>query len=79
MGNCFSSNNTITPNKLPESQEEKVVSSSRSTKKARLSKSSISISDFMGIKKSDSIDNFYKIDNVIGRGKFHMVHATNQV
>lgn len=24
----------------------------------------------MGIKKSDSIDNFYKIDNVIGRGAF---------
>ena len=30
----------------------------------------INVKDFMGIKKSDSIDNFYKIDNVIGRGKF---------
>jgi len=30
----------------------------------------INVKDFMGIKKSDSIDNFYKIDNVIGRGAF---------
>lgn len=30
----------------------------------------ISMSDFMGIKKSDSIDNFYEIDTVIGRGAF---------
>ena len=28
------------------------------------------MSDFMGIKKSDSIDNFYEIDQVIGRGAF---------
>lgn len=35
----------------------------------------INVKDFMGIKKSDSIDNFYKIDNVIGRGKpfFHFI------
>jgi hypothetical protein len=26
--------------------------------------------DFMGIKKSDSIENFYEIDKVIGRGAF---------
>ena len=26
--------------------------------------------DFMGIKKSDSISNFYEIDVVIGRGAF---------
>lgn len=79
MGNCFSTNNTITPNKLSDGQGEKLVSSSRNTTKARLSKSSISISDFMGIKKSDSIDNFYKIDKVIGRGKFHMVYRTIHV
>jgi len=30
----------------------------------------INMSDFMGIKKSDGIDNFYEIDNVIGRGAF---------
>ena len=29
----------------------------------------INMSDFMGIKKSDSIDNFYKIKDVLGRGK----------
>jgi len=28
------------------------------------------MSDFMGIKKSDSIDNFYEIETVIGRGAF---------
>jgi serine/threonine protein kinase len=28
------------------------------------------MSDLMGIKKSDSIDNFYEIDQVIGRGAF---------
>ena len=30
----------------------------------------INMSDFMGIKKSDSIENFYEMENVIGRGKF---------
>lgn len=30
----------------------------------------ISMQDMMGIKKSDSIDNFYEIDHVIGRGSF---------
>jgi len=30
----------------------------------------LNMSDFMGIKKSDSIDNFYSIDTVIGRGAF---------
>ena len=34
------------------------------------SKGMINMSDFMGIKKSDSIDNFYKISQVIGRGAF---------
>lgn len=28
------------------------------------------MSDFMGIKKSDSIENFYSIEAVIGRGAF---------
>ena len=37
---------------------------------AKSSKVNISMSDFMGIKKSDSIDNFYEIDQVIGRGAF---------
>ena len=47
-------------------------SSSRRGKNAstRSSKVNISMSDFMGIKKSDSIDNFYEIDQVIGRGAF---------
>jgi len=27
------------------------------------------MADFMGIKKSDSIENFYTIEQVIGRGK----------
>ena len=30
----------------------------------------LGVADFMGIKKSDSIDNFYKIENVIGRGNY---------
>jgi len=28
------------------------------------------MADFMGIKKSDSIENFYEIQRVIGRGAF---------
>ena len=30
----------------------------------------INMSDFMGIKKSDSIEHFYEIEKVIGRGKY---------
>ena len=55
-----------------ESNFNTATSSSRRGKNAsaRSSKVNISMSDFMGIKKSDSIDNFYEIDQVIGRGAF---------
>ena len=35
----------------------------------------INVTDFMGIKKSDSIDNFYKIETVIGRGKSQNIYS----
>lgn len=59
--------NVIKPN-----EDEQATTSSRKNKNTNLrsSKAQISMSDFMGIKKSDSIDNFYEIDIVIGRGAF---------
>jgi len=70
MGNCFSSGeNTITSiNRV----NTNAVSSSRKkpTLQSKSSKAMINMSDFMGIKKSDSIDNFYQIKEVIGRGAF---------
>ena len=65
MGSCLSVNNTIKPG----SGEQQKMSSSRNINRAKSSNKMINVKDFMGIKKSDSIDNFYKIDNVIGRGK----------
>ena len=72
MGNCFSSNSTIRPLSNEDEHGNKLVSSSRNPSKnsSRTSKSNINMSDFMGIKKSDSIDNFYQIETVIGRGAF---------
>jgi hypothetical protein len=64
MGNCFSSNSTIRPLANEDENGNKLVSSSRNPLKtsSRTSKSNINMSDFMGIKKSDSIDNFYEIE-----------------
>ena len=72
MGNCFSSNSTIRPLSNEDEHGNKLVSSSRNPAKSsnRTSKANINMSDFMGIKKSDSIDNFYEIETVIGRGAF---------
>ena len=39
----------------------------------------ISVQDMMGIKKSDSIDNFYEIEKVIGRGSFGEVVKAKHV
>jgi hypothetical protein len=66
MGNCFS-DNVVDPN-----QKNQAAASSRRIKKpgaGTSSKTMINMSDFMGIKRSDGIDNFYDIDTVIGRGK----------
>ena len=73
MGNCFATENnqTITVSSIDKGKNSQMVSSSREKKVHKLgSKSSFNMSDFMGIKKSDSIENFYKIDVVIGRGAF---------
>ena len=68
MGGCMAVNakNVIKPNE----EEQATTSSRRNKNNMRSSKAQISMSDFMGIKKSDSIDNFYEIDQVIGRGAF---------
>jgi hypothetical protein len=64
MGSCLSKDNTVTPRNKPPP-----ISSSR--KNLRKNKDNlIGIQDFLGVKKSDSIDNFYNIDCVIGRGAF---------
>ena len=74
MGSCFATedNKTIAVNSIDKNKQQPgMVSSSRDRKVNKLtSKSSFNMSDFMGIKKSDSIENFYKIDVVIGRGAF---------
>jgi len=72
MGNCFATENnqTITVTSIDKVNNKGMVSSSREKKVTKSSKSMINMSDFMGIKKSESIDNFYKIDTVIGRGAF---------
>lgn len=46
------------------------MSSKRENVKQVKSSRLINMSDFMGIKKSDSIESFYEIQNVIGRGAF---------
>ena len=64
MGSCLSKDNTVTPRNKPPP-----ISSSR--KNLRKNKDNlIGIQDFLGVKKSESIDNFYNIDCVIGRGAF---------
>ena len=73
MGNCLSSGGKeIKSNQINSSTDgsAKPVSSARANLLNKRSSAMISMSDFMGIKKSDSIDNFYKIDVVIGRGAF---------
>lgn len=68
MGNCFGSGNqTITS--INQVNNPQGISSARDKKMTKSSRSNINMSDFMGIKKSESIDNFYKIAQVIGRGK----------
>ena len=65
MGSCLSNKNVIKNNR----DDKNVISSSRANlRKSR--ENMIGIRDFMGIKKSDSIDNFYNIERVIGRGAF---------
>lgn len=64
MGSCFSTNSTkVNQDKHVSSKRESKVGGSRSS-------SLINMADFMGIKKSDSIENFYEIMEVIGRGAF---------
>jgi serine/threonine protein kinase len=46
------------------------------TKTSRLA---ISVSDFLGIKKSDSIENFYEIEKIIGRGAFGEVAKATHI
>ena len=46
------------------------------TKTSRLA---ISVSDFLGIKKSDSIENFYEIEKIIGRGPFGEVAKATHI
>jgi serine/threonine protein kinase len=74
MGGCMAVNgkNVVKPNDTENIDSVMATTSSRRNKNAnsRSSKVSISMSDFMGIKKSDSIDNFYEIDQVIGSGSF---------
>lgn len=64
MGNCLVSKSSDSKEK-----EEKYVTSSRTPNTSNRSSRMINMSDFMGIKKSDSIENFYTIEAVIGRGK----------
>ena len=67
MGNCFAETNAVAPGQIGTG----MASSRRTINKNKLNQSmSISVQDMMGIKKSDSIDNFYDIDKVIGRGSF---------
>lgn len=66
MGSCFSSNNNTKVNNVAS---DKKVSSKRDVTANRSSRL-INMADFMGIKKSDSIENFYEIQRVIGRGAF---------
>lgn len=70
MGSCLSSNKG--PNaKIANSElSEKPVSSKRENVKAARSSRLINMADFMGIKKSDAIENFYEIQKVIGKGAF---------
>ena len=76
MGGCLSSQSALSPQKL--GGEPPAISSSRSNLKKR-SQHVIGLHDFMGIKKSDSIDNFYSIDKVIGRGSFGEVVSAKHV
>jgi serine/threonine protein kinase len=55
---------------IPKELDLAVNSSRRNKNNKKSSSAQLSMSDFMGIKKSDSIDNFYEIDKVIGRGAF---------
>ena len=83
MGNCLSSENIIIPNGgsaggKNNGQSVAIVSSSRQhIRKNR--ENLIAKRDFMGIKKSDSIDNFYDIESVIGRGAFGEVVRAKHV
>ena len=67
MGSCFSTDSTIKPSSNEDEHGNLKVSGSRGN---RTSKSNINMSDFMGIKKSESIESFYNIEAVIGRGAF---------
>ena len=69
MGNCFGSGGT-TITSINKTNQTGVSSAREKKVLTRGASSMINMSDFMGIKKSDSIDNFYKIETVIGRGKF---------
>lgn len=68
MGNCFTKTG-------PPIQKDKVVSSKRNTPQpvanAGVGKSKlIGKADMMGIKRSDSIENFYEIEGMLGKGAF---------
>ena len=67
MGNCFSVNDSTV--KVQNIKEQKFVTSNRSKSSSNRSSRMINMSDFMGVKQSDSIENFYEIERPIGRGK----------
>jgi serine/threonine protein kinase len=50
--------------------DKKEISSKRDNVNKHRSSRLINMADFMGIKKSESIESFYEIQNVIGRGAF---------
>ena len=59
--------NSIVPNQKAEIQMDQASGTSKKFKK-RNSKSHIGMQDFMSIKNTDDIENFYEIDTIIGRG-----------
>jgi hypothetical protein len=56
-----------------------VTSSRKPNIATKTSRLAISVSDFLGIKKSDSIENFYEIEKIIGRGAFGEVAKATHI
>ena len=71
MSTNSSGSNSIKPTGEEERQSNIALGSSKKLKnQKRNSRASLGMIDFMGIKNTDDIENFYEIDKVIGRGKF---------
>lgn len=69
--------NSITPTGAATGSQNVASGSSRKLKnQKRNSRASLGMIDFMGIKSTDDIENFYEIDKVIGRGKYFF-HSIN--